>query len=99
MAKKKHYDNKNDILQRIRDVEKTQARADNAIAATWSAFMMLGLLTLYDDLGFRDKRLNSFIDGMYKRNEQYNSGELTLEKINKELYDKAGIIVEPPRIG
>ena len=95
---KKHYDNKNDLLKKIREVKKTQARADNAVAATWTAFMMIALLTLYEDLGFRDKRLNSFIGGMAKRNEQYDSGELTLTEIKKRLYDKAGIVVEPPAI-
>ena len=94
---KKHYDNKNDILRRMREVEKVQNRADNAVAASWSAFMMLGLLTLYEDLKFRDKRLNAFIDGVHKRNEQYNNGELTLDELNKRLYDEAGIVVEMPK--
>lgn len=95
---KKHYDDKNDLLRKMREVKKTQARADHAVAATWSAFMMMGLLTLYEDLGFRDKRLNSFIDGMAKRNEQYASGELTLDEIKKRLYENAGVVVEPPAI-
>lgn len=93
---KRHYDNKNDILRRMREVEKVQNRADNAVAASWSAFMMLGLLTLYEDLGFRDKRLNTFINGMQKRNQQYDNKELTLDEIKKRLYEEAGIIVEPP---
>ena len=93
---KRHYDNKNDILRRMREVEKVQNRADNAVAASWSAFMMLGLLTLYEDCGFREKRLNAFIDGMYKRNDQFDRGEITLESIEKDLYEKAGIIIEPP---
>lgn len=93
---KKHYDNKNDIIRRLREVEKAQNRADNAAAASWSAFMMLGLLTLYEDLKFRDKRLNAFIDGMQRRNAEYDRGDLTLDEINKRLYEEAGIIVEPP---
>ena len=94
---KKHYDNKNDIIRRLREVEKAQNRADNAVAASWSAFMMLGLLTLYEDLKFRDKRLNAFIDGMHKRNEEYNNGTLTLDEIQNRLYEEAGIIVEMPK--
>ena len=94
---KKHYDNKNDIIRRIREVEKAQNRADNAVAASWSAFMMLGLLTLYEDLKFRDKRLNAFIDGMHKRNEEYDNGTLTLDEIKKRLYEEAGIVVEMPK--
>lgn len=95
---KRHYDNKDDILKRIREVEKAQNRADNAVAASWSAFMMMGLLTLYEDLKFRDKRLNAFIDGMQRRNAEYDRGDLTLDEINKRLYEEAGIIVEPPSI-
>lgn len=96
--KKRHYDNKDDILRRMREVEKVQSRADHAVAASWSAFMMLGLLTLYEDLRFRDKRLNTFIDGMQKRNSEYDEGKLTLDEIKKRLYDQAGIIVEPPSV-
>lgn len=97
MAKKRHYDDKNDILRRMREVEKVQNRADKAVASSWTAFMMLGLLTLYEDLGFREKRLNTFIDGVQKRNEQYNNGELTLDELKKRLYDEAGIVVEMPK--
>lgn len=93
---KRHYDNKDDILRRMREVEKVQNRADNAVASSWSAFMMLGLLTLYEDLGFREKRLSTFIDGVHKRNAQYDNGELSLEEIKKRLYEQAGIIVELP---
>lgn len=94
---KKHYDNKNDILRRMREVEKVQNRADTAVAASWSAFMMLGLLTLYEDLKFRDKRLNAFIDGVHKRNEEYDNGTLTLDEIKNKLYEEAGIVVEMPK--
>lgn len=97
MAKKRHYDDKNDILRRMREVEKVQNRADKAVASSWTAFMMLGLLTLYEELGFREKRLNTFIDGVQKRNEQYNNGELTLDELKKKLYDEAGIVVEMPK--
>ena len=94
---KRHYDNKNDILRRMREVEKVQNRADNAVAASWSAFMMLGLLTLYEDLKFRDKRLNAFIDGMQRRNAEYDNGILTLDEIENRLYEEAGIVVEMPK--
>lgn len=94
---KKHYDSKNDILKRMREVEKVQNRADNAVAASWSAFMMIGLLTLYEDLKFRDKRLNAFIDGIQRRNTEYDRGDLTLDEIKKRLYEEAGIVVEMPK--
>ncbi len=92
----KHYDSKNDILRRMREVEKVQNRADKAVAASWSAFMMLGLLTLYEDCGFREKRLNAVIEGIHKRNDQFDRGEISLNDIKKQLYEKAGVIVEQP---
>lgn len=94
---KRHYDNKNDILRRMREVEKVQNRADHAVAASWSAFMLLGLLTLYEDLGFRDKRLNAFIDGVHSRNEKFDKGELSIEEMQKILYEKAGVVIEMPK--
>lgn len=97
MSKRRHYDNKNDLLRRLRQVERAENRANCAVASSWSAFMMLGLLTLYEDLGFREKRLTAFIDGVHKRNEQFENGEMTLEDIQKKLYDEAGIIVELPK--
>ena len=93
---KRHYDNKDDILRRMRDVEKVKNRSNHAVAASWSAFMMLGLLTLYEDLKFRDKRLNAFIEGMQRRNAEYDRGDLTLDEIKRRLYEEAGIIVEQP---
>ena len=92
--KQRHFDNKDDILKRMREVEKVQKRADHAVAASWSAFMMFGILTLYEDLNFRDKRINKFIDGMRRRHDEWDSGELPLDEVRKRLYDKAGVIVE-----
>lgn len=97
----KHYDNKNDLIRKMREVERnniiTQNRADKAVASSWTAYMMLGMLTLYEDLGFRDKRLNAFNDGIQERLSRFNKGELSLEQISKDLYDKAGVIVEGPK--
>ena len=94
---KKHYDNKNEILRRLRENEIIQNRADRAVASSWTAYMMLGLLTLYEDLNFREARLNKFISGVNKRLNQFNRNELSLDEMNKRLYDEAGIIVEGPK--
>lgn len=93
---KKHYDNKNDILKRMREVEKVQNRADKAVASSWTAFMLLGILTLYEDLGFREKRLSTFINGVHKRNREYEEGKLTLQEMKRKLYEDAGVVVEFP---
>lgn len=94
---KKHYDNKNEILRRLRENEIIQNRADRAVASSWTAYMMLGLLTLYEDLNFRETRLNKFISGVNKRLNQFDRNELSLDEMNKRLYDEAGIIVEGPK--
>lgn len=94
---KKHYDNKNEILRRLRENEIIQNRADRAVASSWTAYMMLGLLTLYEDLNFREARLNKFISGVNKRLNQFDRNELSLDEMNKRLYDEAGIIVEGPK--
>lgn len=94
---KKHFDNKNDILRRMREVEKVQNRADKAVASSWTAYMMLGVLTLYEDLGFREKRLNAFVDGIHERNAKFDRGELTLEEIQRKLYEEAGVVIEMPK--
>lgn len=94
---KRHYDNKNEILRRLRENEIIQNRADRAVASSWTAYMMLGLLTLYEDLNFREARLNKFISGVNKRLNQFDRNELSLDEMNKRLYDEAGIIVEGPK--
>ena len=87
----KHYDNKNDL---IRDLKRSKYRTDKAIEATFTAYMMLATLTLYEDLGFREKRLIKFISGFYDRLALYGDGKLTLNEIEKTLLEKAGVVVE-----
>lgn len=100
MAKKKikrHFNNREEVLMGMREVRKAQNRADKAVAASWSAFMIMGLLTLYKDLGFRDKRIAKSIEGMHRINEEFDKGFLTLDEMKRELYDSAGVIVEEPK--
>lgn len=94
---RRHYDNKNEILKRLRENEIIQNRADKAISASYTAYMMVALLTLYEDLQFRDRRLNMFIDGFQKRFDKFDKEELTVEEMQRRLYDNAGIVVEGPK--
>ena len=87
----KHYDNKNDLISQLK---KNKYRTDKAIEATFTAYMMLATLTLYEDLGFREKRLLKFINGFYDRLALYGDGKLTLDTIEKTLLEKAGVVVE-----
>lgn len=91
----KHYDNKNDLLK---EMKKRKLMADNAISSTFTAYMIVATLTLYEDLGFRNERLQKFLTGFYKRLERYENGSLTLDQMKKTLYDKAGVVVEGPKI-
>ena len=50
----KHYDNKNDL---IREMKMQKFHRENDIAAVFKAYMLLATLTLYEDLGFREKRI------------------------------------------
>ena len=87
----KHYDNKNDLISQLK---KSKYRTEKAIEATFSAYMMLGTLTLYEELGFREKRLIKFVNGFYDRLALYGEGKLTLNDIEKTLLEKAGVVVE-----
>ena len=87
----KHYDNKNDLISQLR---KNKYRTEKAIQATFTAYMMLATLTLYEDLGFREKRLLKFVNGFYDRLALYEDGKLTVDTIEKTLLEKAGVVVE-----
>lgn len=96
MAKKsKHYDNSRDLLMAMK---RTKMQADNAVSATFSAYMMLGCLVLFEDLGFREKRLRTFISGFYKRMDDYHNGTLTMSDVSKKLMEEVNVYVEPPRV-
>jgi hypothetical protein len=87
----KHYDNKNDLISAMR---KQKRYTDNAVSATYTAYMLLATLTLYEDLGFRENRLIKFVNGIYERLGLYGDGKLTLNEIEKTLLEKAGVVVE-----
>lgn len=91
VQKMKHYDNKNDLISQLR---RQKYRTEKAIEATFTAYMMLATLTLYEDLGFREKRLLKFINGFYDRLALYEDGKLTVDTIEKTLLEKAGVVVE-----
>ena len=89
--KKKHFDNKNDLISQLKQ---QRYRTDNAIAATFTAYMMLATMGLYEDLGFREKRLIKFVNGFYDRLDLYHEGKLTVAEMEKTLLEKAGVVVE-----
>ena len=92
---KKHYDNKRDL---IREMRQTQKRSETAIAATYTAYMLMALYTLHEDFGFGQKRANKFYESMYKRIEEYGDGELSVPEMQKTIFNKLGMIVEGPDV-
>lgn len=91
----KHYDSKRDLIAQMK---LDRARADYAVYASFTAYMLMAALTLYEDLGFREKRLVKFINGIYKRIDMYRAGKLSVNDMEKTLFEKAGVVVEPPHI-
>lgn len=91
----KHYDNKNNLIAEMR---RAKAQAQHASAQTFTVYMELALLTLYEDLGFRDKRLKDFVKGVEARSDKFGDGKLTEPEMRKRLLDEAGVYVEPPNI-
>lgn len=91
----KHYDNKNNI---IAEMKRSRYRADAAVSATFTAYMMIACLVLYEDLKFRSDRLKKFINGFYKRLDMYNAGTLTVDGMEKKLLEEAGVYIEPPKV-
>lgn len=93
--KSKHYDNRRDLIQQMKQ---DRARADYAVYASFTAYMLIALCTLFEDLGFRDKRIVKFVNGFYKRLDLYRAGKLSVNEMEKNLFEKAGVTVEPPQI-
>jgi hypothetical protein len=75
-------------------MRKQKRMTDNAVSATYTAYMLLATLTLYEDLGFREQRLIKFVNGIYDRLALYGDGKLTVNAMEKTLLEKAGVVVE-----
>lgn len=91
----KHFDNKNDILKTVR---KQQMDNEMILAASHTAYMRMALLTLIEDFGFGTKRCEKFNDGIFKRLNALDRGELTGTEMSQRILDKTGIYVEDPKL-
>lgn len=89
----KHYDNKNDLIRAMRETNK---RSQIAEGAAWSGLMAMSLDILYREFGFRDNRLNKFIDEMMKLEHEIDGDGQKFRQVCKRLYDEAGILIEMP---
>lgn len=93
--KSKHYDSKRDLIAAMKE---NKRRADYAVFASFTAYMLIATLTLFEDLQFREKRIVKFVNGFYKRLDMYNAGALSVSSMEEDLLKKAGVVVEPPHI-
>lgn len=92
---KRHYDDRNNLLA---ELKYRKAMADNAISATFSAYMMLSCLVLHEDFELDEENMQAYVDGFYKRMDLYHEGKLTVDSLQKDLLEKVGVYVEPPKV-
>lgn len=90
---KKHYDNKNDILRKLRSHDEDVRYAESS---TFSAYMLMALYVLRTTCNFETEQAEEFIDSSSVLNEQINSGEVKVEEIIKLVKDELGMEVEGP---
>ena len=90
---KKHYDNKNDILRKLRSHDEDVRYAESS---TFSAYMLMALYVLRTTCNFETEQAEEFVDSFSVLNEQINSGEVKVEEIIKLVKDELGMEVEGP---
>mgnify|MGYP001461049861 FL=1 len=57
----------------------------NVSVTVYQAYNILSLLTLYDDLGFREKRMEQYTQGLSKRMTLFQSGKVDLNVLVDKL--------------
>lgn len=80
------------VYQQMKRDRKKQIEEEKIFAA-YQVYNMLGLLTLYEDLNCREKRINVFADGVQNRMKDYQSGKVTLNDMVNKL-NEYGIYLE-----
>lgn len=90
---KKHYDNKNDLLNELR---KRKTMADNAITATFTTYMIMSLYTLMDDFEYDQENVEAYRECFLNHLAEYEEGKLSVNEMEKQLFDNLGVLVEMP---
>lgn len=57
----------------------------NVSVTVYQAYNILSLLTLYEDLGFREKRMEQYTQGLSKRMALFQSGKVDLNVLVDKL--------------
>lgn len=89
----KHYDNKNQLLE---ELKRRKLMADNAIAATFTSYMMLSCMVLFEEFNYDQDDIVKFRDEIYKRLDLYHDGKLTVSDIESTLLNDLGVYIEKP---
>lgn len=92
---KGHYDNKNDLL---RELKKRKLMADNAISATFSTYMIMSLFTLMTDFEYDQENVEAYRECFLNHLAEYEDGKLTVNEMEKQLFDNLGVVVEKPKM-
>ena len=95
MGKRKHLDNKNDLLSTLR---RQRMHSEMAIASSFTVYMMLTLLILHDEYGFGQKRAERFTESFHRLLTSYNNGEIDVKDMQQRILDELGMIVEGPEV-
>ena len=90
---KKHYDNKNEILRRLRSHDEDIRYAESS---TFSAYMLMSLYVLRDTCKFETEQAEEFVDAFLELNNKINNDEISVEEIMKFVKDELGMEVEGP---
>ena len=92
---KKHYDNKNDLLKAVR---KQKMENEMVMAATYTAYMRMALLTLHDEFGFGTQRCEKFAVAMNAMLEKFNDGSITGNQMTQRIMDELSLYMEDPKL-
>lgn len=93
-SKKRHFDNKTDLINTLKTNKKKQ---EFSSAAAFSANMLMSLYVLREEFGFGQGRAERFINGMKSLNDKIDSGDLTIDDMENHLLNTIGVMVELPK--
>lgn len=92
----KHFDNKRDL---IFEMKRNKALNENLMGTVFNAYMLMACCVLYEDFEYDEENIQAFVNGIYKQLDRYRDGTLTVTGMEKELFDKLGVIIEHPKFG
>lgn len=90
----KHFDNKRDLLE---EMKKTKRMNDHLSAVVFKGYMLIACMTLHEDMHFDEDGIQTFVNGIYDKLEKKTRGELSVNSMERELYEKLGVYIENPQ--